>query len=286
LALAAPGSAGAATGGVSAPAAGTGGVVAGTVPLPAKLSVFSLSSKRLRAGGAPVKVRYRIDGGAKRVTASLRISSGGVVVRTVPLGNVRTGVRHVYSLVPDRSLPAGTLVLRIKATGLRSSARRKVVFTRPAPPAPPAPSPSPDPSPAPTGDAVFPLRGAFTYGDGFGVPRPGRTHKGVDLLAVQGTPIVSPRAGTITHVDYQAGGAGHYVVVSGAGEDLDYVFMHMAEGSVRVREGQTVRAGQQLGDVGSTGSSTAPHLHFEIWQGAWQAGGVAIDPVPFLKRWR
>ena len=148
LALAAPGTAGAATGGVTAPAASTGGVVAGTVPLPAKLTRFSLSSTRLRAGGRPVKVRFRIDGGAKRVAASLRINSNGMTVKTIALGNVTTGVLHSYSLAPDSSLPAGTLVLRIKATGLKSSARRKVVVTRSAPPAP-APTPAPAPVPAP-----------------------------------------------------------------------------------------------------------------------------------------
>ena len=285
LALTAPASAGAVTGGVSAPAVGTGGVVPGTVAVPAKLSVFSLSSKRLRAGGAPVKVRFRIDSRAGRVAAALRISANGVVVRTISLGDVKTGVRHTYSLAPDRSLPEGTLVLRIRASGLKSSARRKVVFTRQAPPPPPA-SPDPTPDPAPVGDAVFPVRGAVTYGDGFGAARPGRTHKGVDLLAAQGTPIVAPRGGTVTIADYQPAGAGYYVVVRGAGENFDYVFMHMLEGSMRVKKGQTVRTGQQLGEVGSTGASTGNHLHFEIWQGAWQTGGQAIDPLPYLRSWR
>jgi murein DD-endopeptidase MepM/ murein hydrolase activator NlpD len=289
LALAvAPASAFAATGGVSAPAAGTGGVVAGTVPLPAKLSVFTVSSKRLRAGGRPVKVRYRIDGGATRVAASLRISAGGSVVKTIALGNVTTGVRHTYALAPDSSLPRGTLVLRIRATGLRTSARRKVVFTRPATPAPappPPPAPDPDPAPAPASGHAFPLRGSFTYGDGFGVDRPGHTHQGQDLLAAKGTPIVAARGGTVTFVDYQAGGAGWYVVISGAGEDLDYAYMHMVEGSVLVRKGQSVSTGQPLGLVGQTGAASGPHLHFEIWQGAWQQGGRPIDPLPYLKSW-
>lgn len=271
----------AATGGVSAPAAGTGGVVPGTVAVPAKLSQFSLSSKRLRAGGKPVKVRFRIDSPAKRVAAALRISSNGATVRTIPLGNVTTGVRHTYSLVPDSSLPVGTLVLRIKASGLRSSVRRKVVFTGPAPAAPPTP-----PTPAPAGDHAFPLRGSFTYGDGFGADRPGHVHQGQDLLAPQGTPILAARGGTVTQVAYQAGGAGWYVVIDGADEDFDYAYMHMVEGSVLVKKGQSVSTGQPLGLVGQTGAASGPHLHFEIWQGAWQAGGHAIDPLPYLKSWR
>ena len=52
-----------------------------------------------------------------------------------------------------------------------------------------------------------------------------------------------------------------------------------------MREGDRVATGQRLADVGSTGSSSGPHLHFEIWSGAWYGGGHAIDPLPDLKRW-
>jgi murein DD-endopeptidase MepM/ murein hydrolase activator NlpD len=52
-----------------------------------------------------------------------------------------------------------------------------------------------------------------------------------------------------------------------------------------VREGQTVKTGQLVGYVGTTGSSSACHLHFELWDGLWWNGGRAIDPLPFLKAW-
>jgi murein DD-endopeptidase MepM/ murein hydrolase activator NlpD len=110
-------------------------------------------------------------------------------------------------------------------------------------------------------------------------------HQGVDLLAPRGTPVVAPRGGTVTQVAYQRNGAGHYVVLSGAGEQLDYVFMHMIKGSTRVREGQVVKMGQRIGDLGSTGASSGPHLHFEIWQGAWADGGRAVNPARYLKSW-
>ena len=111
-------------------------------------------------------------------------------------------------------------------------------------------------------------------------------HQGQDLLAAQGTPIVASRGDTVTFDDYQAGGAGWYVVVSGAGEDLDYAYMHMVAGSVLVKKGQSVTTGQPLGLVGQTGAASGPHLHFEIWQGPWQQGGHAVDPLPYLKSWR
>jgi murein DD-endopeptidase MepM/ murein hydrolase activator NlpD len=67
--------------------------------------------------------------------------------------------------------------------------------------------------------------------------------------------------------------------------DYDYVFMHLRSGSTVVREGQSVRTGQRIADVGSTGESSGPHLHLEVWVGAWYAGGHPIDPLPLLQAW-
>jgi len=167
----------------------------------------------------------------------------------------------------------------------RVAARRRARKRR----APAAPSPAPSPSPSPETGHRFPLVGAFTYGSSgarFGAPRSGRTHQGQDLTAAEGTPIVAPRAGVVEAVAYQASGAGHYVVLDGAGEDRDYVFMHMRSGSVTVTKGQTVGIGQRLGQVGNTGRSFGAHLHFEIWTGkGWYTGGSPVDPLPFLQAW-
>jgi murein DD-endopeptidase MepM/ murein hydrolase activator NlpD len=132
----------------------------------------------------------------------------------------------------------------------------------------------------------FPVAGPFDWGGldaRFGAKRKGHIHQGQDLPALTGTPVVSPYRGVVAAVQYQARGAGHYVVVHS--EDYDYVFMHLRSGSILVDEGQRVRTGQQLGEVGSTGESSGPHLHFEVWLGAWYAGGHPIDPLPLLERW-
>jgi murein DD-endopeptidase MepM/ murein hydrolase activator NlpD len=131
----------------------------------------------------------------------------------------------------------------------------------------------------------FPVAGPFQWpgpGGAFGAPRSGHTHQGFDLLAAQGVPVVAPYAGTVTFVAYQAGGAGYYVVLD---SDYDYVFMHLAAGSTRVRVGQKVVTGQRIADVGATGEAEGPHLHFEVWLGRWQQGGRPIDPKPLLDRW-
>jgi murein DD-endopeptidase MepM/ murein hydrolase activator NlpD len=61
--------------------------------------------------------------------------------------------------------------------------------------------------------------------------------------------------------------------------------MHLQRGSLLVGKGDRVAAGQRLASVGNTGRSFGAHLHFEIWDGPWYAGGHAIDPLPFLKAW-
>ncbi len=135
----------------------------------------------------------------------------------------------------------------------------------------------------------FPVGGAFDFGGSggrFGAGRKGHSHQGQDLAAAEGTPVVAPSAGVVQTVQYQASGAGHYVVLDGDGEDRDYVFMHLQTGSIPVREGTRVRAGQLIGRVGNTGRSFGAHLHFEVWVGGgWYSGGRPVDPLPLLQSW-
>jgi murein DD-endopeptidase MepM/ murein hydrolase activator NlpD len=134
----------------------------------------------------------------------------------------------------------------------------------------------------------FPIAGSFDWGGRdarFGAKRKGHRHQGQDLAAALGTPVVAPHAGVVEAVDYQAGAAGNYVVLDSEGEDYDFVFMHLRTGSIDVAMGQRVRTGQRIGEVGNTGHSTGPHLHFEIWVGGWYVGGHPIDPLPLLKAW-
>jgi murein DD-endopeptidase MepM/ murein hydrolase activator NlpD len=127
---------------------------------------------------------------------------------------------------------------------------------------------------------VFPVRGHHTYGDGLGA---GRHHQGQDLMAKCGKAVVAAQPGRVEWVDYQASGAGNYVVIDGKRRLHDTVYMHLSKRPV-VREGQRVAAGQLLGRVGTTGDSSACHLHFEMWSPKWSAG-KPVDPEPYLRRW-
>lgn len=128
---------------------------------------------------------------------------------------------------------------------------------------------------------VFPVRAHHTYGDGLGA---GRGHQGQDLLARCGKPVVAARSGRVRVVDYQGSGAGNYVVIKDKRSRKDNVYMHMLR-QPKVSVGERVRAGDRLGRVGSTGRSSACHLHFEMWtKPGWYRGGDVVNPKPFLKR--
>lgn len=136
-------------------------------------------------------------------------------------------------------------------------------------------------SPAATGGS-FPVAGRFTYGDGLGA---GRGHQGQDILASCGKRVVAAESGVVRFVDYQANGAGNYAVVKGPKRTFDYVYMHMSSRPL-VSVGERVRAGETIGLVGSTGRSSACHLHFEMWAApGWYRGGRMTDPLPYLQRW-
>ena len=98
--------------------------------------------------------------------------------------------------------------------------------------------------------------------------------------------IVASKAGVVRVIAYQASGAGNYVVVRGTDSKFDYVYMHMIK-PPKVKKGQRVKAGDVLGYVGSTGRSSACHLHFEMWtRPGWYRGGDVSNPAPYLKGWR
>jgi murein DD-endopeptidase MepM/ murein hydrolase activator NlpD len=131
----------------------------------------------------------------------------------------------------------------------------------------------------------FPIRGPHTYGDGIGAPRGDHIHQGQDIMAACGTKLVAARGGRVQYRGYQAGGAGNYIVIDGYKSQYDFVYMHLKNPALAAK-GQTVTTGQMIGKVGTTGSSSGCHLHFEMWNApGWYEGGHFIDPRPFLKEW-
>lgn len=87
-------------------------------------------------------------------------------------------------------------------------------------------------------------------------------HKGIDLVGIDDTTVYSICDGTV-RTAYQANGAGYYIVVTMA-DGRRVFYMHLKENSFKVKTGDTVKRGQALGIMGSTGSSTGAHTHLEI----------------------
>ena len=236
------------------------------------LTSFLLRRRHLFLHGRPARLLFTLEG-RRPVRVRLRVLSATdrARVATIDLGERSAGDHAVaFTGLEAGVLPEGRYVLHLVGRGLRRA-----------------------PTASSTADLdfshhAFPVAGSFGWGGEdarFGARREGHRHQGQDLTAAEGTPVVAPRGGVVEAVQYQARGAGHYVVVDGDDEDYDYVFMHLRSGSIPVTEGDRVRTGQAIGEVGSTGGSTGPHLHFEIWVGGWFAGGEPIDPLPLLESW-
>ena len=98
-----------------------------------------------------------------------------------------------------------------------------------------------------------------------------KLHQGVDLAAPEGTPVGAIEAGTVSHLE-QDGGLGLYIRIRHA-DGLETGYAHMSGLGRGISQGVVVMAGQQIGNVGSTGLSTGPHLHFEVLR-----QGLKIDP--------
>ncbi|WP_353216015.1 M23 family metallopeptidase [Sandarakinorhabdus sp.] len=99
-----------------------------------------------------------------------------------------------------------------------------------------------------------------------------RMHQGVDFGAGTGTPIMAAGGGTISFAGWH-GGHGQYVMVR-HNKDLATAYAHMSR--IAVKPGQKVRQGQIIGQVGSTGMSTGPHLHYEVWLRGRPANPVSL----------
>jgi hypothetical protein len=242
---------------------------------PLTIASFGLNGGRFYEYGRGIRVSFGL-GGRGSARLSLVFVKAGKRVKTVPLGDRAAGGAQSVT-VPVEGLPSGALSLRLSGRDSRGRALGR------GPQA--ASSRSID-----VRSHRFPVVGAHGFGgDGsrFGSRRGGgsRKHLGQDVQAPEGTPMVAARGGVVRFTGNQPSAAGIYVVIRGAGESRDYVYMHLVTGSLLVRNGQSVRTGQLIGKVGQTGDATGPHLHFEIWQGAWQGGGSPIDPLPQLQLW-
>ncbi|HWG09554.1 MAG TPA: M23 family metallopeptidase [Solirubrobacteraceae bacterium] len=305
---------GASTGGAQSPSAplsggseyGLASSTAVVHPVVTRLSVPGAS-----VPGRPPRVSFRIDEphvGTVNVTVAVHDLTTRKRAILVRMGWVHTGRTNVVRWPRGAKLAAGSYHVSLIAhdhhghsltrTAHSSGVATLTVAAPPprTPPTPPTPAPVapvleagvPTPAQTVADGAVFPVAGAHNFGgpeNRYGAPRGNHIHEGQDILTAEGTPDVAPLAGTISWTAYQASGAGYYAVEHTA-IGFDFMFAHCKAGSLVVSAGQAVSPGTPICQAGQSGDATAPHLHFEMWVGGWQAqGGHSIDPLPYLEAW-
>lgn len=140
---------------------------------------------------------------------------------------------------------------------------------------------------AETSRVVFPLpEGTWVMTSPFGPRKHPLTgeqsfHAGTDFAAPQGTPILAAADGTVT-IAGPVGRYGNLIVIEHriGGKTVATGYGHMWDTGIHVSRGDRVVAGQHIGDVGSAGNSTGPHLHFEVRPGGTNA--EAVDAAKWL----
>ncbi|MBR6637659.1 MAG: peptidoglycan DD-metalloendopeptidase family protein, partial [Lachnospiraceae bacterium] len=129
------------------------------------------------------------------------------------------------------------------------------------------------------GQFIWPLKNNFKVTSNYGYrthPVTGKKysfHNGIDIGASSGTPILSAYKGVVATVAYTSL-AGNYIMIN-HGSGLYTVYMHCSK--IIAKQGQTVKQGDTIALVGSTGRSTAPHLHFSV-----RLNGEYVNPGPYI----
>lgn len=126
-----------------------------------------------------------------------------------------------------------------------------------------------------SGQFLWPVPKHYRVSSHFG-PRGRRHHDGIDIPAKAGTPIVASDHGVVVYSDNKIRGYGNLIVVS-HGKDIYTVYAHNRKNIVG--KGEKVIRGQVIAQVGNTGRSTGPHLHFEI-----RTKNKKRNPAQYLSR--
>jgi len=104
----------------------------------------------------------------------------------------------------------------------------------------------------------------------------GKQHNGIDFAAASGTDIFAAESGTVI-VAQSMSGYGNTVIID-HGNGLWTLYGHIRKGGIKVKAGEVVKKGQKIAEVGSTGVSTGPHLHFEV-----RLNEKPVDPENYLR---
>jgi murein DD-endopeptidase MepM/ murein hydrolase activator NlpD len=212
-----------------------------------RLKVAKLTIERARDAIALQKQRVARARGAVEARQAKLVAARGE--RQAVLDRVESHVHHLEGVEAD-----------LQAEMQARIAAQTGGVALPAGPVPPASA----------AGLIWPVDGILT--SGFGM-RWGRMHEGIDISVPEGTPIRAAASGTVILAAY-SGGYGNYTCIDHGG-GLSTCYGHQSGYAVSAGEG--VVQGETIGYSGNTGSSTGPHLHFEV-----RVNGVAVDPLGYL----
>ncbi len=120
---------------------------------------------------------------------------------------------------------------------------------------------------------AMPVLDRVRFTSGFG-PRWNRAHEGIDLAGPIGTPIFATADGTVTFAGWSSGYGRLIKIRHSNGIETRYGHLN----AIRVEVGQRVSRGDRIGDMGNSGRSTGPHLHYEV-----RVGGEAVNPMIYIR---
>lgn len=119
----------------------------------------------------------------------------------------------------------------------------------------------------------IPVKANFRFTSGFG-QRWGRLHAGTDFAGPIGTPIYATADGVVTHAGWSSGYGRLIKIQHEFGIETRYAHLN----AMRVSVGQRVSRGDRIGDMGNSGRSTGPHLHYEV-----RVGGTPVNPMTYIR---
>ncbi len=131
------------------------------------------------------------------------------------------------------------------------------------------------------GQFIWPTPGYYNVYSGYGQRR-GKLHKGIDISqsGINGAKIVASASGVVIAAGWNSGGYGNYVMINhGTLNGKTYITLYAHMSKVGTSVGARVNKGQSIGNVGSTGRSSGPHLHFEI-----RVNGSPQNPMSFFSK--
>ncbi|PWW08302.1 murein DD-endopeptidase MepM/ murein hydrolase activator NlpD [Paenibacillus cellulosilyticus] len=131
------------------------------------------------------------------------------------------------------------------------------------------------------GKLAVPLKDSYRISSGFGyrihpIYHTKKLHAGIDMAAPEGTSIYAAEGGVVITAGWTSG-YGNTVILD-HGNGLWTLYGHIRNGGIKVKVGDSVKRGEKIAEVGSTGNSTGNHLHFEV-----RVNGTPKDPTSYLK---